>query len=88
MSDPIARILVGHCFMPPDHDDDPADMELAMAERVAKQIRQQIGREMLKHNPEWLRADCIREVCQMDKPTLIDNEPLARYAREKEAQSE
>ena len=84
MSDPIADIPIKTRWKVPS---DARKTEY-LTDKSIKQIRQQIGRELLKHNPEWLRADCIREVCQMDKPTLIDNEPLARYAREKEAQSE
>lgn len=34
----IAELLVGHCFMPPDHDLDTGDMELEMARNVAQQI--------------------------------------------------
>ena len=37
-------------------------------EDIAKQIRQQIGRELFKrHHQGWVHSDDIRAVCKMDE---------------------
>ena len=36
----VATELMGHCFMPPDHDDIPSCIEKAVALQVAQQIDQ------------------------------------------------